>query len=281
MTKQTLTITTPSDLEIVISRSFNAPRSMVFDAFTKPAFVERWLFGPSDWSFVTCQIDLRVGGAYRYVWKRGRDGHQMGLGGVFLEVVPPERTVHTERFDDAWYPGEALVTTVFTERARQTIVTMTMRFETKEGRDVALKSGMETGIELGYERLDRIFSEGREIKKVAFTMFPIVDTERARAFYEKTLGLTVGSHASNGVWTEYDLPGGGCLALFKTQDIKPSASAGGSIALEVDDLDRLSARLKAEGVTFKAELIHSPVCRMSVILDSEGNSIILHQLKKH
>lgn len=117
-------------------------------------------------------------------------------------------------------------------------------------------------------------------KKVAFTMYPVKDTARARAFYEKTLGLAVGKHSPNGVWTEYDLPGGGCLALFKTGDIEPSAGAGGSIALEVDDLDALVTRLEAEGVEFKAAMIHSPVCRMSVIVDSEGNAVILHELAK-
>lgn len=117
-------------------------------------------------------------------------------------------------------------------------------------------------------------------KKVAFTMYPVQDAKRARAFYEGTLGLTAGKGSSNGVWTEYDLPGGGCLALFATEDMKPSADAGGTIAFEVEDLDALIARLKGEGVRFKAEMIHSPVCRMSVILDSEGNSILLHELKK-
>jgi predicted enzyme related to lactoylglutathione lyase len=117
-------------------------------------------------------------------------------------------------------------------------------------------------------------------KKVAFTMYPVKDWERARSFYEETLGLTAGSKAPNGVWTEYDLPGGGCLALFATEDIKPSAAAGGSVAFEVEDLDALSARLKGQGVEFKADMIHSPVCRMAIILDSEGNSIILHELKK-
>jgi predicted enzyme related to lactoylglutathione lyase len=115
-------------------------------------------------------------------------------------------------------------------------------------------------------------------KKVAFTMYPVKDPTRARAFYGETLGLPLGSHSPNGVWTEYDLPGGGCLALFATQDIEPSSSAGGSVALEVEDLDGLIARLKGQGVQFKAEMIHSPVCRMSICLDSEGNSIILHQL---
>ena len=118
------------------------------------------------------------------------------------------------------------------------------------------------------------------IKRVAFTMYPVKDFQRARSFYGSTLGLTAGSQSASGVWTEYDLPGGGCLALFATNDIVPSADSGASVALEVDDLDTMIARLKAAGVTFKAEMIHSPVCRMSVILDSEGNSIILHELKK-
>jgi predicted enzyme related to lactoylglutathione lyase len=118
------------------------------------------------------------------------------------------------------------------------------------------------------------------LQKVAFTMFPVKDAARARAFYEEILGLTRGSAASNGVWTEYDLPGGGCLALFMTDTIEPSATAGGSIAFEVDDLDATNARFKAAGVTYRADMIHSPVCRMSVITDSEGNAIILHELKK-
>jgi predicted enzyme related to lactoylglutathione lyase len=118
------------------------------------------------------------------------------------------------------------------------------------------------------------------LQKVAFTMYPVDDPERARAFYEGKLGLTRGSSAPSGDWTEYDLPGGGCLALFRGSltGLKPSAGHG-SIAFEVDDLEATNARLKEAGVTYMADMIHSPVCRMSVILDSEGNSIILHQLK--
>jgi len=118
------------------------------------------------------------------------------------------------------------------------------------------------------------------LKKVAFTMYPVMDSTRARQFYETTLGLRRGSSSPDGVWTEYDLPGGGCLALFKGGDIEPSSTAGGSVAVEVEDLDALCARLKAEGVRFKAENIVSPVCRMAVILDSEGNGIILHELNR-
>jgi predicted enzyme related to lactoylglutathione lyase len=116
------------------------------------------------------------------------------------------------------------------------------------------------------------------LQKVAFTMYPVEDTARARDFYENKLGLKVGSKAANGVWTEYDLPGGGCFALFRGEQAKPSASAGGSVAFEVEDLDALVSRLKGEGVTILQDNIVSPVCRMAVVRDSEGNSLILHQL---
>ena len=115
-------------------------------------------------------------------------------------------------------------------------------------------------------------------EKVAFTMLPVKDMKRARAFYEKTLGLTVGSRSSNGIWTEYDLPRGGCVALFATQSAEPGG--GGSLAFEVADLDALIAELDAKGIYFEARMVHSPVCRMSILRDSEGNSLILHELSK-
>lgn len=116
-------------------------------------------------------------------------------------------------------------------------------------------------------------------RKVAFTLYPVIDLARARAFYEQTLGLPA-SRATEGVeWIEFDLPGGGCLALTTVSGDRPASDAGGTIAFEVEDLDALCAGLEARGVTFKTDLIHSPVCRMRVILDSEGNAVLLHQLK--
>ncbi len=117
-------------------------------------------------------------------------------------------------------------------------------------------------------------------KKVAFTMYPVADIPRARQFYEQTLGLTPGavhSHGDGG-WVEYDLPGGGCFALTTFTRDAP-ATNGGTIAFEVEDIEALMADLKAKGVTFVSDLIHSPVCRMAACLDSEGNSLLLHQLK--
>ncbi len=119
-------------------------------------------------------------------------------------------------------------------------------------------------------------------KKIAFTMFGVEDSSRARAFYETTLGFKRGSSSKDGVWTEYDLPEGGCLALFKHPDPAQRTargSGGASVALEVEDLDALIPQLKEKGVTFKSEIIPSPVCRMSIIEDVDGNTIVLHQLR--
>ena len=149
-------IYTPSDREIQVSRDFDAPRSLVFDAFTKPELVRRWLLGPPGWTMPVCEIDLRVGGSYRYVWRSEKDGSQMGIRGVFREVTPVERLVATERFDDAWYPGEALDTTVFEEIRGHTRTTITVLYESQEARDTARRSGMEYGMAAGYDRLETL-----------------------------------------------------------------------------------------------------------------------------
>jgi uncharacterized protein YndB with AHSA1/START domain len=147
-------MSTPIDREIQVTRDFDAPRRLVFDAFTKPELVRRWLLGPPGWTMPLCEIDLRVGGAYRYVWHSEKDGSQMAMGGVFREVVPPERLVATEKFDDAWYPGEALDTTLFVETRGITRTTITVLYESQAARDTARRSGMERGMAAGYDRLE-------------------------------------------------------------------------------------------------------------------------------
>ena len=149
----TLQLTAPGEREIVMTRVFDAPRQLVFDAHTKPELVKRWLLGPPGWSMPVCEIDLRVGGKYRYVWRHDREGTQMGMGGVYREIVTPERIVNTERFDEAWYPGEAVDTLVLVERGGRTTLTLTLRYESREARDAVLKSGMESGVTASYDRL--------------------------------------------------------------------------------------------------------------------------------
>ncbi len=116
------------------------------------------------------------------------------------------------------------------------------------------------------------------LKKVAFTMYPVIEMERARNFYENALGLKVGSTYQDDKWVEYDLPEGGCFAITTMAvGVKPAANAGGSIAFEVDDLDALVSKLKSENVPIFLDIFESPVCRMAVIGDSEGNAVTLHQ----
>lgn len=151
-----LTVNTPSDREIAMTRAFNAPRQLVFDALTKPELLKRWLTGPPGWSFTVCEVDLRVGGKYRFEWSKKDKGIQMGVSGVFQEVVVPERYVNTERFDEPWYPGEAIVTNELAERDGITTLTLTVRYESREARDVALQSPMQEGVAMGYDRLAEI-----------------------------------------------------------------------------------------------------------------------------
>jgi uncharacterized protein YndB with AHSA1/START domain len=148
-----LKVTTPSDREIAMTRVFDAPRRLVFDALTKPELVRQWLLGPPGWSMPICEIDLRVGGKYRYVWRRDSDGTDMGMGGVYREIVAPERIVATEKFDDAWYSGAAVGTAVLVEQGGKTTLTQTVLYESRETRDTVLKSPMEKGVAASYDRL--------------------------------------------------------------------------------------------------------------------------------
>lgn len=148
----TLKVTTPTDREIAMTRVFDAPRRLVFDAWTKPELLKRWLGVFGGWSLEVCEIDPKMGGAYRFVW-RGPDGSRMGMRGVYREVVPPERLVATESFDDPWYPGEALDTTVLVEQGGKTTLTTTVLYESREARDIALRSDMEHGVAASYDTL--------------------------------------------------------------------------------------------------------------------------------
>lgn len=154
---ETFKISTRGDRELVITREFDAPRRLVFDAFTKPELIQRWLLGPDGWSMPVCEIDLRVGGSYRYVWRHA-SGNEMGMGGIFREIVPPERIVSTEKFDHSWYPGEAVGTIVLTEHAGKTTLTQIVAYQSAEALQQVLKSPMESGVAAGYNRLEEMLA---------------------------------------------------------------------------------------------------------------------------
>jgi len=157
--RDTFKLVPSGEREIIMTREFHAPRGMVFDTLTKPEFVRRWLLGPEGWTMPICEIDLRVGGTYRYVWRNEAKGLDMGLHGVYREIVPPEKIVHTERFDQPWHPGECLVTSILTEHKGRTTLTSTLLYDSRETRDMVLKSGMERGVIASYDRLESILAE--------------------------------------------------------------------------------------------------------------------------
>ncbi len=119
--------------------------------------MRRWLLGPPGWQMPVCEIDLKVGGRYRYVWRNDADGRQFGSNGEFSEIASPERLVNTERMDGA--EGEAINTTTFVEEYGRTTLRIRMRFVSKEVRDQALKSGMTNGMAISYDRLQSLMDE--------------------------------------------------------------------------------------------------------------------------
>lgn len=152
------TFTTPSDREIVITRAFDAPRQAVFAAYTTAEYVPQWL-GRRSFPMTSCEIDLRVGGNWRYVFTDSR-GKTMGMSGTFREIDPPQRLVSTERFDDN--PGETLNTLVLTEDNGRTTLRLTVLYESREVRDAVLGSGMKDGVAEGFERLAELLDRSAD-----------------------------------------------------------------------------------------------------------------------
>ena len=154
-------VTQPSDREVRVVRTFKAPRTLVWDAHTKPELIQKWMLGPPGWTMPVCEMDVRVGGAYRWRWRNDADGKEFGFFGQFTEVTKPSKIAHLETFDPGDVGGAmtnepAEVTTTFAEDNGVTSLTVNMRFASKQTRDMAVGTGMTDGMEIGYQRLDKI-----------------------------------------------------------------------------------------------------------------------------
>jgi uncharacterized protein YndB with AHSA1/START domain len=148
-----LRVTTPSDVEVLITRSVAAPAKLVFEAWTRPEHLSRWLLGPEGWNMPVCEIDLRPGGRWHYGWRRA-DGTALDMDGEYQEITPPDRLVFTERWGDEW--PETQITLVLTEADGRTTMAQTVRYPSKKARDAALATGMTDGLTASYERLDSV-----------------------------------------------------------------------------------------------------------------------------
>ena len=146
------TYTTPSDRELVTTRAFDAPRDLVWEAWTSPEHLPQWLLGPEGWTMPVCESDLSVGGAWHFVWRNEADGSEMGMTGEYREITPPERLVSTQSWGGDW--PETVNTLVFTEEDGLTMMTQTILYPSQEARDAAIATGMQRGMDAGFNRLD-------------------------------------------------------------------------------------------------------------------------------
>ena len=157
-------VSLPSDREVVVTRSFDAPRSLVWEAYTKPELTRRWLLGPSGWTMPVCEMDVRPGGRFRWRWRSEEDGKEFGFHGEYKEVVKPSKIVNTEAYDPGDIGGSmgdqpAIITTTFVEADGRTTMTSVMDFGSKKSRDEAMATGMTDGMEQSYQLLDNLLAE--------------------------------------------------------------------------------------------------------------------------
>jgi uncharacterized protein YndB with AHSA1/START domain len=158
-------VTLPGDTQVRVTRDFRAPRHLVWQAHTDPKLVRRWMLGPPGWSMPVCEMDVRTGGAYLWRWRSRESGKMFGFHGDYREVDMPAKILHAEYYDPGDLGGAmdtsqpAIVDTRFTEQDGITSLVMVMEFASKEIRDAAVSTGMTDGMEMGYERLDKLFAE--------------------------------------------------------------------------------------------------------------------------
>ena len=163
MAQQPAQVSFPSDREVEVTRSFRAPRKLVYEAYTTPALLKRWLLGPPGWTMPVCEMDVRVGGRYNWRWRADADGSEFGFHGEFIEVDAPVLLRHTEHFDAGDIGGTmgdepAQVTVTFEERDGGTLLTTLIAYASKEDRDAAVATGMTDGMEVSYTLLDDLLA---------------------------------------------------------------------------------------------------------------------------
>ena len=141
--------------ELLATRTFNAPRPLVWRALTEPVLIKQWMGVFMDWTMPVCDVDLRVGGKFRYEWRSAK-GESMGMGGTFLEIDAPKRLVATELFDDAWYPGEATDAYDLTEKSGKTTLRLVVTYVSREARDGVLAGPAAGGMAATYDALDAL-----------------------------------------------------------------------------------------------------------------------------
>ncbi|GII61081.1 hypothetical protein Skr01_11660 [Sphaerisporangium krabiense] len=281
------TFTTPSDREIVVTRVLDAPRRLVFDAWTSPEHIPHWM-GPKAWTMRVCEIDLRPGGGYRFAWS-GPDGAEMGISGVYRVIDPPGRLVTTESWDEG---PEVLNTLVLNEQDGVTTMTCTALYPSRDVRDAVLGTGMRAGMSEGLNRLEERLraragsSEGKTTVdwKLEAVPLPVTDVDRAKHFYGEMAGFTVDhDHRIGEDFRVLQLtpPGSACSIVVGTGIVATEPGSVQGLTLVVPDIHAARAELTGRGVEVsEVEDLTAPgkpTVSHAYFSDPDGNGWVLQQ----
>jgi uncharacterized protein YndB with AHSA1/START domain/catechol 2,3-dioxygenase-like lactoylglutathione lyase family enzyme len=263
-----------------ITRIVAAPKDLVFDVHTSPRHLPHWMIGPPGWTMPVCEIDLRPGGAYRYVW-RDAEGTEMTIGGTFEEVERPDRLVSSEAWSGDWPATRNTIT--FADFGGRTRITTLVVYPSPAARETALSSGMREGMDAGYTGLDTYLAG-----LAAFTVrlelvpVPVKDVDAALAFYADRLGWTVDHDLQPGGGpriTQVTPPGSACSILLYRDlpglDLPPGTLRG--LHLVVDDVNSARAALLSRGVD-AGEVMDMGGILYVPFADPDGNTWMLQEM---
>jgi uncharacterized protein YndB with AHSA1/START domain/predicted enzyme related to lactoylglutathione lyase len=277
---------TPSDTEIVSRFVLAAPRELVWAAWTTPEHLRHWMLGPDGWAMPVCEVDLRPGGAWRYGWVRD-DGGEMTMTGTYVEVEPPERLVSVQ----SWGPGwpETVNTLLLSEDAGRTTITQRMRFPSVQDRDAALATNMAEGMTASIDRLAAHLSRRNPMSvpmKFELVPVPVSDVDRAKAFYQDTLGweLDVDVSPADGVRiVQLTPPASACSILLSTglAEVEMPVGSLRGLHLVVADIEKARQALVERGVGMGEIVVMgegSRTVKYSGFTDPDGNAWTLQEM---
>ncbi|GAA0726060.1 SRPBCC domain-containing protein [Dactylosporangium roseum] len=276
----------PSDEEVRIVRTVAAPRGLVFDVHTRAEHLPKWMVGPPGWTMPVCEIDLRPGGRFRYVWRSAGD-EELTIAGTFHEVIRPDRLVSSEAWSGDW--PETRNTVTFAEHDGRTTITTTIRHVSQEARDAALQSGMKDGLDAGHARLEAYLATvepavAMPAMRLELVPVPVADVDAALAFYEGRLGFTVDHDVRPGNGsrvTQLTPPGSSCsIVLYKDLpglDLPPGTLRG--LHLVVDDIHKSREALLARGVEV-AGVDDLGGILYAAFADPDGNTWLLQEIPR-
>ncbi|MEU7874017.1 SRPBCC domain-containing protein [Dactylosporangium sp. NPDC049140] len=266
------------DLGVRVTRVVAAPPELVFDVYTSPRHLPHWMLGPPGWTMPVCEIDLRPGGPFRYVWRTGA-GEELTISGTFEEIERPGRLVSTEAWSGGWATTRNTLT--FTDLGGRTRITTHIAYPSAEARDNALHSGMREGMEASFANLEAYLA-GQFTMRLELVPVPVADVGAALAFYAGKLGFHVDHDIQPGDGArivQLTPPGSACSILLSTglPGLRQAPGAVQGLHLVVDDVRQVREALLKRGVE-AGEVMDMGGILYAGFADPDGNSWMLQEI---